>query len=51
MQDKIKALELGADDFLTKPFNKLELKTRVKSLLRIKQLHDELENSTDVIVQ
>lgn len=49
MQDKIKALEMGADDFLTKPFNKLELRTRVKSLLRVKQLHDELESSTDVL--
>ena len=49
MQDKIKALEMGADDFITKPFNKLELRTRVKSLIRIKQLHDELENSADVI--
>jgi putative two-component system response regulator len=49
MQDKIKALEMGADDFISKPFNKLELRTRVKSLLRMKQLHDELENSADVI--
>jgi putative two-component system response regulator len=49
IQDKIKALELGADDFITKPFNKLELRTRVKSLLRMKQLRDELEHSTDVI--
>lgn len=49
MSDKIKALEMGADDFLTKPFNQLELRTRVKSLLRIKQLYDELEDSTAVI--
>ena len=49
MQDKIKALELGADDFITKPFNKLELRTRVKSLLRMKELHDEMDSSVDVI--
>jgi diguanylate cyclase (GGDEF)-like protein len=42
IEDKIKATEAGADDFISKPFNKLELLTRVKSLLRIKQLHDEL---------
>ncbi|MCG3118911.1 MAG: Response regulator PleD [bacterium] len=42
IEDKIKATESGADDFVSKPFNKLELLTRVKSLLRIKHLHDEL---------
>lgn len=41
--DKLKAIEAGADDFLTKPFNSLIMLTRVKSLLRIKRLHDELE--------
>lgn len=33
-QDKIKGLALGADDYLTKPFNPLELMARVKSQLR-----------------
>ncbi len=42
IEDKIKATEAGADDFVSKPFNKLELLTRVKSLLRIKELHDQL---------
>lgn len=41
--DKIKGIEAGADDFITKPFNKLELLARVKSLLRIKTLHDQLQ--------
>lgn len=43
MEDKVKGLEAGADDFLTKPFNAVELLARTRSLLRIKQLHNELE--------
>ncbi|MBI2265485.1 MAG: response regulator [Armatimonadetes bacterium] len=42
LDDKIKGIELGADDFLTKPFSKAELLARIRSLLRIKRLHDEL---------
>ena len=41
-QERIKGLEAGADDFLTKPINQPELLARVHSLLRIKELHDEL---------
>ncbi|MCX8012195.1 MAG: response regulator [Desulfobacterota bacterium] len=43
IEDKIRGIEAGADDFLSKPFNKLELLTRVKSLLRMRYLRDELE--------
>jgi K+-sensing histidine kinase KdpD len=43
LKDKIHSLEAGADDFITKPFDNVELLTRVKSLLRIKKYHDELE--------
>ncbi len=43
VEDKIKGIEAGADDFITKPVNKHELLSRVKSLLRIKSLHDELQ--------
>ncbi len=47
LEDKVKALEAGADDFLTKPVNQLELVTRVKSLLRAKNFHDELIKSKE----
>ncbi len=43
LKDKIRALEVGADDFISKPFENVELLTRVKSLLRIKSYHDQLE--------
>ena len=41
-QERVKGIEAGADDFLSKPVNQAELFARVKSLLRIKALHDEL---------
>ncbi len=42
LQDKIKGMNSGADDFICKPFNKMELLVRVRSLLRIKSLNDAL---------
>ena len=41
-QERVKGIEAGADDFLSKPISQHELLARVKSLLRIKVLHDEL---------
>lgn len=49
LDDKIRAIEIGADDFLIKPFNKVELLTRIKSLLRVKQLYAELDSSESVV--
>jgi CheY-like chemotaxis protein len=41
-----RGVESGTDDFLTKPINKLELLTRVKSLLRVRHLKGELDRTT-----
>ncbi len=40
--DRIEGLNAGADDFLTKPFDVVQLMARVKSLVRLKSLTDEL---------
>jgi diguanylate cyclase (GGDEF)-like protein len=42
-EDKVMGFEAGADDYLTKPINFSELEARVRSMLRIKKLQDELE--------
>jgi two-component system cell cycle response regulator len=47
--DMERSVEVGADDFLTKPVNKLELLTRVKSLLRVRQLRRKLDSTLDEV--
>ena len=42
---RLKAMELGADDFLSKPVDNTEVVVRVKSLIRIKSYHDEISNN------
>jgi len=43
-QDRIKGIEAGADDFLGKPVNQQELLARVRSLLRVKEYYDTIQN-------
>jgi adenylate cyclase len=43
-EERVKGIDAGADDFLTKPINRAELLARVRSLLRIKELQDEVQS-------
>ena len=42
LDSKIEGLEIGADDYIAKPFDTREIIARIKSMVRIKSLHDEL---------
>jgi len=49
VESKVRGFESGADDFLNKPFHRIELLTRLQSLLRIRGLRDELD-STEALI-
>jgi putative two-component system response regulator len=49
-EDRVRGIEAGADDFLSKPLYPEELFARVKSLLKLKEFTDELENAESVLV-
>jgi putative two-component system response regulator len=49
IEHKIKGIEAGADDFLTKPVNKLEIRARTKSLVNLKQLNNNLVSIEQVL--
>ena len=47
--DKLRAIESGADDLISKPVSSEELFARVKSLLKLKEFTDELETAESVL--
>jgi putative two-component system response regulator len=47
--DRVRGIEVGADDFIVKPIERVELVARVRSLLRVKQLHDRLDDAQRTI--
>ena len=48
-KDRIAGLEAGADDFISKPFDTQELLAKTRSLLRLKELHEQLDHSENII--
>ena len=50
-QDKVAAIDSGADDFVFKPFDKQELLARIRSLLRIKSYHDTIAQQAEELAQ
>jgi putative two-component system response regulator len=47
--DRVSALEAGADDYMTKPVDRVELVARVRSALRLKSVYDSLDSAEQVI--
>jgi two-component system sensor histidine kinase/response regulator len=51
VETRIRALEAGADDFLTKPTNWVDLRVRARMLIRMRQMHDMLQRSSAELAQ
>jgi putative two-component system response regulator len=49
-KSKIKGIESGADDFISKPFDTVELVLKIRSLLKLKALQEELDHSENIIL-
>jgi diguanylate cyclase (GGDEF)-like protein len=50
-EHKLRALQAGAKDFISKPFDLIEVKTRIHNMLEVRLLYKELENSNKVLEQ
>jgi len=46
-QERVQAIEAGADDFMAKPYNQVELRSRVASRIRLKRYHDTIERQKE----
>ena len=49
LTSKLEGLEAGVDDYITKPYRPIELITRVRSLLRVKALNDQLDDAENIV--
>ncbi len=49
-EDRIKGIEAGCDDFLSKPIDRLELLARVHALAKVKRLNDDLDHAESVVL-
>lgn len=49
LRSKLEGLEAGVDDYLTKPYRPAELLARIRSLLRVKALNDQLDDAENII--
>ncbi len=49
-EDRIKGIQAGANDIIAKPFDPLELKTRIRSALNLKSLNAQLENIDEIVL-